>query len=228
MRGCCDGLQRSRRRAGPPDARRLDEPRRSRRRRCRRVSLPVGQYGDDAPLAAMADEARRFYARAVPSRGHAHAAGRADPRALRARDLRLRSALGAGQHHRGQRSRACASRSATGSVLLGLSGGVDSSVVAALLHRAIGEQLVCVFVDHGLLRLGEGDQVMDDASRDTWASTSCASMPRRVFSAALRGETDPETQAQDHRAAVHRGVRGGGAQAQRHSTGSRRARSIPT
>ena len=45
-------------------------------------------------------------------------------------------------------------------VLLGLSGGVDSSVLAALLHRAIGPQLTCVFVDHGLLRLGEGDQVM--------------------------------------------------------------------
>ena len=45
-------------------------------------------------------------------------------------------------------------------VLLGLSGGVDSSVVAALLHRAIGDQLTCVFVDNGLLRLDEGDQVM--------------------------------------------------------------------
>ncbi len=47
-----------------------------------------------------------------------------------------------------------------GRVLLGLSGGVDSSVVAALLHKAIGDQLVCVFVDHGLLRLHEGDAVM--------------------------------------------------------------------
>jgi GMP synthase (glutamine-hydrolysing) len=46
-------------------------------------------------------------------------------------------------------------------VLLGLSGGVDSSVVAALLHKAIGDQLTCVFVDNGLLRLHEGDQVMD-------------------------------------------------------------------
>ena len=45
-------------------------------------------------------------------------------------------------------------------VLLGLSGGVDSSVVAALLHRAIGDQLTCVFVDNGLLRLNEGDQVL--------------------------------------------------------------------
>jgi len=45
-------------------------------------------------------------------------------------------------------------------VLLGLSGGVDSSVVAAVLHKAIGDQLTCVFVDNGLLRLNEGDQVM--------------------------------------------------------------------
>jgi GMP synthase (glutamine-hydrolysing) len=47
-----------------------------------------------------------------------------------------------------------------GHVILGLSGGVDSSVVAALLHKAIGEQLTCVFVDTGLLRHHEGDQVM--------------------------------------------------------------------
>ena len=46
-------------------------------------------------------------------------------------------------------------------VILGLSGGVDSSVAAALIHRAIGEQLTCVFVDHGLLRLNEGQMVMD-------------------------------------------------------------------
>src|SRR5690606_39194245 len=46
-------------------------------------------------------------------------------------------------------------------VLLGVSGGVDSSVVAALLHKAIGDQLTCVFVDNGLLRKNEGDMVMD-------------------------------------------------------------------
>jgi len=51
-------------------------------------------------------------------------------------------------------------------VLLGLSGGVDSSVVAALLHRAIGEQLTCVFVDNGLLRLNEGDQVMETFAKN--------------------------------------------------------------
>ncbi|WP_238599026.1 asparagine synthase-related protein, partial [Streptococcus suis] len=46
-------------------------------------------------------------------------------------------------------------------VLLGLSGGVDSSVVGVLLQRAIGDQLTCIFVDHGLLRKNEGDQVME-------------------------------------------------------------------
>ena len=53
-----------------------------------------------------------------------------------------------------------------GQVLLGLSGGVDSSVVAALLHRAIGDQLVCVFVDNGLLRLNEGAQVMETLAQN--------------------------------------------------------------
>jgi GMP synthase (glutamine-hydrolysing) len=52
-------------------------------------------------------------------------------------------------------------RVGTDEVILGLSGGVDSSVAAALIHRAIGDQLTCVFVDHGLLRLNEGDMVMD-------------------------------------------------------------------
>ena len=53
-----------------------------------------------------------------------------------------------------------------GRVLLGLSGGVDSSVVAALLHKAIGDQLTCVFVDNGLLRHHEGDQVMQVFARN--------------------------------------------------------------
>ncbi len=54
-------------------------------------------------------------------------------------------------------------------VILGLSGGVDSSVAAALIHRAIGDQLTCVFVDHGLLRLNEGEQVMATFA-GAWAS----------------------------------------------------------
>ena len=54
----------------------------------------------------------------------------------------------------------CRRRVGSGKVLLALSGGVDSSVAAALLHRAVGEQLTCIFVDHGLLRKNEGDEVM--------------------------------------------------------------------
>ncbi|MDF3918501.1 glutamine-hydrolyzing GMP synthase [Salinicola salarius] len=76
-------------------------------------------------------------------------------------------------------------------VLLGLSGGVDSSVVAALLHKAIGDQLTCVFVDNGLLRKDEGDQVMD-----TFASHMGVKVIRvdaeDEFLTKLGGENDPE------------------------------------
>ena len=76
-------------------------------------------------------------------------------------------------------------------VLLGLSGGVDSSVVGALLHRAIGEQLVCVFVDHGLLRLGEGDQVMETFAKHMGVKVIRVNAEAR-FLGALKGESDPE------------------------------------
>jgi len=79
----------------------------------------------------------------------------------------------------------------SGKVLLGLSGGVDSSVVAALLHRAIGDQLVCVFVDHGLLRLGEGDQVMRTFADNLGVRVVRVDAEAR-FLAALAGVTDPE------------------------------------
>jgi GMP synthase (glutamine-hydrolysing) len=76
-------------------------------------------------------------------------------------------------------------------VLLALSGGVDSSVVAALLHRAIGPQLVCVFVDHGLLRRGEGDQVMETFARHLGIRVIRVDAADRFF-AALGDEEDPE------------------------------------
>jgi len=79
----------------------------------------------------------------------------------------------------------------TGKVLLGLSGGVDSSVVAALLHRAIGDQLVCVFVDHGLLRLNEGAQVMSTFAEHLGVRVIRVDAEAR-FLAALHGVTDPE------------------------------------
>jgi GMP synthase (glutamine-hydrolysing) len=78
-----------------------------------------------------------------------------------------------------------------GGVLLGLSGGVDSAVVAALLHRAIGEQLVCVFVDHGLLRLGEGDAVMRTFADHFGVRVVRVDAEAR-FLAALAGVADPE------------------------------------
>jgi GMP synthase (glutamine-hydrolysing) len=78
-----------------------------------------------------------------------------------------------------------------GQVLLGLSGGVDSSVVAALLHKAIGDQLVCVFVDNGLLRLNEGTQVMETFSQNLGVRVIRANSQER-FLAALKGEADPE------------------------------------
>ncbi len=76
-------------------------------------------------------------------------------------------------------------------VVLGLSGGVDSSVVAALLHRAIGKQLTCIFVDNGLLRLNEGDQVMDTFAQHMGVKVIRVDAEKR-FLMALRGVADPE------------------------------------
>lgn len=76
-------------------------------------------------------------------------------------------------------------------VLLGLSGGVDSSVVAALLHRAIGDQLTCVFVDNGLLRLNEGDQVMAMFAQNMGVRVIRADAEAR-FLGKLQGVSDPE------------------------------------
>ena len=76
-------------------------------------------------------------------------------------------------------------------VLLGLSGGVDSSVVAALLHRAIGDQLTCVFVDNGLLRLNEGDQVMAMFAQNMGVRVIRANAEARFLNK-LQGVSDPE------------------------------------
>jgi GMP synthase (glutamine-hydrolysing) len=76
-------------------------------------------------------------------------------------------------------------------VILGLSGGVDSSVAAALIHRAIGDQLTCVFVDNGLLRLGEGDQVMATFAENLGVKVIRVDAEQRFLSR-LAGETDPE------------------------------------
>ena len=77
-------------------------------------------------------------------------------------------------------------------VILGLSGGVDSSVAAALIHRAIGDQLTCVFVDHGLLRLNEGAHGDGHVRRPAARQGGRMSTPARSSSATLAGVSDPE------------------------------------
>ncbi|HJU49768.1 MAG TPA: glutamine-hydrolyzing GMP synthase [Pseudogulbenkiania sp.] len=76
-------------------------------------------------------------------------------------------------------------------VILGLSGGVDSSVAAALIHRAIGDQLTCVFVDHGLLRLNEGKMVMEMFAQNLGVKVIHVDATAQ-FMGKLAGETDPE------------------------------------
>lgn len=76
-------------------------------------------------------------------------------------------------------------------VLLALSGGVDSSVVAALLHKAIGDQLVCMFIDHGLLRKGEGESVMETFGREMNINLVKIDAKDRFLSK-LAGVSDPE------------------------------------
>ena len=76
-------------------------------------------------------------------------------------------------------------------VILGLSGGVDSSVAAALIHKAIGDQLTCVFVDHGLLRLNEAEQVMDTFARNLGVRVIPVDAADEMYTA-LAGVDDPE------------------------------------
>ncbi len=101
-------------------------------------------------------------------------------------------------------------------VLLGLSGGVDSSVVAALLHQAIGDQLMCVFVDTGLLRFGEADQVMAAFAANMGVTVEKVDACDRFFDA-LKGIDDPEAKRKvigklfveifEERAKVHKNAR---------------------
>ena len=115
---------------------------------------------DSCPIAGMADEARRFYAvQFHPEVTHT----------VQGKALLERFVLGicgtssdwVMRDHIAEAVEQIRQQVGDEEVILGLSGGVDSSVAAALIHRAIGDQLTCVFVDHGLLRLNEGDMVMD-------------------------------------------------------------------
>jgi GMP synthase (glutamine-hydrolysing) len=158
------------------------------------VTAPPGfkviASSDNAPLAAMADEARKLYGvQFHPEVTHSLQGGE-----ILRRFVREIAGCAAGWATRNIIDDSVARiRTQVGSdrVLLGLSGGVDSSVLAALLHQAIGEQLTCVFVDHGLLRLGEGDQVMATFAEHMGVQVIRADAEQR-FLAALKGESDPE------------------------------------
>jgi GMP synthase (glutamine-hydrolysing) len=144
----------------------------------------------NAPLAAMADEKRRFYGvQFHPEVTHTRAGTRILERFLR--EICGCDALWDAGNIVADLTLRIREQVAGGKVLLGLSGGVDSSVVAALLHRAIGAQLTCVFVDHGLLRQGEGDQVMETFARHMGLNVIRVDAADRFF-AALADEEDPE------------------------------------
>jgi GMP synthase (glutamine-hydrolysing) len=115
---------------------------------------------DSCPIAGMADEARKFYA----VQFHPEVTHTAQGHAILHRFVLGICGVQADwvmKDHITEAVELIRKQVGDEEVILGLSGGVDSSVAAALIHRAIGDQLTCVFVDHGLLRLNEGDMVMD-------------------------------------------------------------------
>ena len=111
-------------------------------------------------------------------------------------------------------------------VICGLSGGVDSAVAAAIVHEAVGDQLVCIFVDHGLLRKNEREQVETDYVASTGVRLVTIDA-REQFLNALAGVSRPGAEAQDHRPRVHPVVRGGGARPRRRGGGRRGADPVP-
>ena len=158
------------------------------------VAAPKGfsviAASDNAPLAAMADESRGLYGLQFhPEVTHSLQGGEILRRFVR--EIAGCSATWATGNIIEDSVARIRSQVGSDAVLLGLSGGVDSSVLAALLHRAIGDQLTCVFVDHGLLRLGEGDQVMATFAEHMGVHVIRVDAEQR-FLAALKGEADPE------------------------------------
>jgi GMP synthase (glutamine-hydrolysing) len=144
----------------------------------------------EVPIAGMADEARSYYALQFhPEVTHTKQGTRLYARFLH-EICGCDASWTAGSIIEDAIARVRAQVGKSG-VLLGLSGGVDSSVVAALLHKAIGEQLTCVFVDHGLLRHNEGDQVMQVFAQSLGVKVIRVNAAERYFGA-LRGIADPE------------------------------------
>ena len=158
------------------------------------VEMPKGfklmASTESCPIAGMADEARRYYAvQFHPEVTHT----------LQGTKLLHRfvhQVCGAGNDwnmpdHVDEAVRRIREQVGKEEVILGLSGGVDSSVAAALIHKAIGEQLTCVFVDHGLLRLNEAAQVMETFAQNLKVRVIHVDAGDEMF-AALKGVSDPE------------------------------------
>ncbi len=145
---------------------------------------------ESTPIAAMADEVRGFYA----VQFHPEVTHTLKGREIYARFVRDICGCSGDWNMPNYVEEAIAKvREQVGKeeVILGLSGGVDSSVVAALLHRAIGDQLTCVFVDNGLLRLNEGVQVMDTFARNLGVKVIHVDAVNQ-FMGHLKGVADPE------------------------------------
>src|SRR6478672_1004025 len=145
---------------------------------------------ESCPIAGMADEARRFYA----VQFHPEVTHTVQGHAILERFVRGICQAQPDWVMRDHVAEAVESiRKQVGDeeVILGLSGGVDSSVAAALIHRAIGDQLTCVFVDHGLLRLNEGDMVMDMFAGKLHARVIRVDASEQ-FLGKLSGVADPE------------------------------------
>ncbi|HZO03529.1 MAG TPA: glutamine-hydrolyzing GMP synthase [Burkholderiales bacterium] len=158
------------------------------------VELPSGfklmASTDACPIAGMADESRRFYGvQFHPEVTHTRQGTKLLHRFVR----EICGCRGDWQMPEYVSEAVEKIRSVVGKeeVILGLSGGVDSSVAAALIHKAIGDQLTCVFVDHGLLRLDEAKQVMETFARHMRVRVKHVDASAEFFKA-LEGVADPE------------------------------------
>ncbi len=158
------------------------------------VSLPEGfkliASSEGAPIAGMANEDKQFYALQFhPEVTHTKQGGRILSRFVL--DICGCAALWNANNIIDDTIKSVREKVGNDEVILGLSGGVDSSVVAALLHKAIGSQLTCVFVDTGLLRLNEGDQVMAIFAQHLGVKVIRVDAEARYLEA-LAGVNDPE------------------------------------
>jgi len=145
---------------------------------------------ENAPFAMIANEARKFYG----TQFHLEVAHTPDGGKILANFVHKVAGLKGDwtmAAFRQQAIQRIREQVGKGRVLCGLSGGVDSSVAAVLLHEAIGDQLLCVFVDHGLLREGEAEQVVD-LFRGHYNIPLVHADASETFLAALDGVTDPE------------------------------------